>query len=168
MGMWEVTSTLAIVLFCALLLLLPKRNAVRVARYGIDPGLLGLKTVPGKLYFLINGHKVVETRYKQVRSRANLVGSKLYANLVSLNYQAKGEPYYLQATNVDRLILPPKYLPELRLYSSSILSGSIASVQNTLGEYSGVNIILKDRQSHDICKTRLTKSLRMQSRRSVT
>ncbi|KAF2740899.1 cytochrome P450 [Polyplosphaeria fusca] len=133
----DISPTLAILSLCALLLLLPKRNAVGAVRCGIDPGLFGFKTIPGKLHFLINGHKVVKARYEK----------------------AKNEPYYLQAKNVDRLVLPPKQLPELRMKSSSTLSGSVASVKNTLGEYSGVDIILKDRQSHDICKTRLAKSL---------
>ena len=57
-----------------MLVLLPKQNAVKVARFGIDPGLIGFKTIPGKLYFLINGHEVVKTRYEKVCSRINLSG----------------------------------------------------------------------------------------------
>lgn len=74
MGILNVSATWALVVLGAfLLVLLPKRNAVKAARFGIDPGLLGFKTVPGKLYFLIKGHEVVKARYEKVGSLIDLV-----------------------------------------------------------------------------------------------
>jgi hypothetical protein len=43
------------------------------------------------------------------------------------------------------------------MLNAGSLSASEASVENTIGEFSGVDIILKDCQSNDICRGRLTK-----------
>jgi len=43
------------------------------------------------------------------------------------------------------------------------LSASDALVAGLLGQYSGVDVILKDRQAYDVTKVRLTKSLRKKS-----
>jgi hypothetical protein len=77
--------------------------------------------------------------------------------------QAKGTPYLLQTLIEDVLVLPPKYLPELRMLPSSKLSASDALVVSVLGQYSGVDVILKDRQAYDVTKLQLTKSLRKAS-----
>lgn len=61
------------------------------------------------------------------------------------------------------LVLPPKYLPELRMLSGSKLSASDALVVSVLGQYSGVDVILKDRQAYDVTRVQLTKSLRKRS-----
>ncbi|KAL1592039.1 hypothetical protein SLS60_011631 [Paraconiothyrium brasiliense] len=53
----------------------------------------------------------------------------------------------LQTLIEDVLVLPPKYLHELRMLPSSKLSASEALVVSVLGQYSGVDIILKDRQA---------------------
>jgi hypothetical protein len=47
------------------------------------------------------------------------------------------------------------------MLNAESLSASVASVENTIGEFSGVDIILKDLQSNDICLGRLTRILRM-------
>ncbi|KAH7405680.1 cytochrome P450 [Phaeosphaeria sp. MPI-PUGE-AT-0046c] len=116
---------------------IPKHNNVRAIRVGGDPGLFGLKTLVAKFKFLVHGHAYVTRRYEE----------------------AKDEPYHLQTTNVDRLVLPPKYYSELCTLNTKVLSHSVATSQATIGEYSGVSIVEKDRQSVDVCKGGLTKSL---------
>lgn len=74
--------------------------------------------------------------------------------------QAKDTPYLLQTLADDVLVLPPKYLPELRMLPGGKLSASEALVTSVLGQYSGVDIILKDRQAYDLARVQLTKSLR--------
>jgi hypothetical protein len=118
--------------------LVPKRRKVKADRAGGDPGLLGFLTLPAKIRFLLQGRRLVYDRYK-----------------------LKDRNYHLQTINVDRLILAPKYLPELRDSEPAKLNTSVASVENTLGEFSGVDIILKDRQTNDLCRSKLTRSLRL-------
>ncbi|KAF2871963.1 cytochrome P450 [Massariosphaeria phaeospora] len=73
--------------------------------------------------------------------------------------QEKDTPYLLQSLNADTLVLSPKYLPELRMLPVSKLSASQALVTSVLGQHSGVDVILKDRQGYDIARVQLTKGL---------
>ena len=59
----------------------------------------------------------------------------------------------------DQIVLSPKYLPELRMLPESSLNATAALVDNVLGTYSGVDILLKDHLSSDICRGQLTKNL---------
>ncbi|KAF2661028.1 cytochrome P450 [Lophiostoma macrostomum CBS 122681] len=118
--------------------LIPKRRKVKADRVGGDPGLFGFMTLPAKLRFLLHGRSLVYNRY---------------------NSSLKDHNYYLQTTLVDRLVLAPKYLAELRDADPALLNTSVASVENTLGEFSGIDVILKDRQTHDLCRGKLTRSL---------
>ena len=120
-------------------LLLPKRNRLRAPRIGGEPGLFGFFTLYSKIRFLVSGRALVYKQYKA----------------------DKNKPYYLETTFVDRLILPPKYLPELRDQEVGKFNATLASSINALGEYCGVDVILRDRQTHDLCRGRLVRSLRM-------
>jgi len=59
----------------------------------------------------------------------------------------------------DQVVLSPKYLPELRMLPESSLNATAALVDSVLGTYSGVDILLKDHLSSDICRGQLTKDL---------
>lgn len=61
---------------------------------------------------------------------------------------------------MERLILPPKFLVELRMLPESKLNQSHALIERWLGYYSGVDVILKSRQHSDICRVQLTQNLR--------
>jgi len=74
--------------------------------------------------------------------------------------KAKNTPYFLQTLIDDVLVLPPKYLSELRMLPGTKLGASDALVTSVLGQYSGVDIILKDRQAYDVTRLQLTQSLR--------
>ena len=60
----------------------------------------------------------------------------------------------------DQVVLAPKFLTELRMLPESKLSSSAALVDETLGMYSGVDIIMKGHLSSDICRGQLTRNLR--------
>ncbi|KAF2823679.1 cytochrome P450 [Ophiobolus disseminans] len=126
---------ITVVVTIAVALWPPKKKAFR--RRGIDPGYWNLKVWPARIWFLIKGHDIVEQAY----------------------LQEKDAPYLLQSLNEDALVLPPRYLPELRMLPSSKLSASLALVTSVLGQHSGVDIILKDRQHYDIARVQVTKSL---------
>jgi hypothetical protein len=81
-------------------------------------------------------------------------------NIHAHDWQVKDSPYLLQTLIEDVLVLPPKYLSELRMLPGSRLSASDALVVSILGQYSGVDVILNDRQTYDVTRVQLTKSLR--------
>ncbi|KAJ8061492.1 hypothetical protein OCU04_009307 [Sclerotinia nivalis] len=60
---------------------------------------------------------------------------------------------------MERLILPPKFLVELRMLPETKLDQSTALVERCLGHYSGVDIILKSRHHSDVCRVQLTQNL---------
>lgn len=74
--------------------------------------------------------------------------------------QEKDTPYLLQRSTSDALVLPHKYLPELRMLPGSKLNASEGLIATVLGHYSGMGIYLKDRQMHEIGRVQLTKTLR--------
>lgn len=47
-------------------LFIPKQNAVRAERVGVDPGIFGFKTIPAKIKFLVHGYSLVKRRYAEV------------------------------------------------------------------------------------------------------
>ena len=61
---------------------------------------------------------------------------------------------------MERLVLAPKFLPELRMMAETKLSHSAALVEKHLGFYSGVDIILESHQHSDVCRVQLTQNLR--------
>ncbi|CAG8974301.1 hypothetical protein HYALB_00011970 [Hymenoscyphus albidus] len=105
------------------------RSKIVAKRLGQDPGILNFKQAASKRYFVSNGHSLVREGYKQ----------------------SKDEKYVVQTQDMERLILPPKYLSELRMSPETKLSHSVALVERHLGYYSGVDIILQDKQHSDIC-----------------
>ena len=61
---------------------------------------------------------------------------------------------------MERIIVAPKFLPELRMLPESKLSHSVALVEKHLGHYSGVDTILESHQHSDVCRVQLTQALR--------
>jgi hypothetical protein len=121
----------------AVLCLLQRRSSVRAVRLGIDPGIFNLKIWPARIWFLTRGYTMVQKAY--IRN--------------------KHEKYLIQTLFSDKLVLPYRFLPELRMLPASKLNADIALVESTMGRYNGVDIILKDRQAKDIARVQLTKSL---------
>ena len=61
---------------------------------------------------------------------------------------------------MERLVIAPKFLAELRMLPESQLSHSAALVEKHLGHYSGVDTILESHQHSDVCRIQLTQNLR--------
>lgn len=61
---------------------------------------------------------------------------------------------------MERLVVAPKFLPELRMIPETRLSHSAALVEKHLGFYSGVDTILESHQHSDVCRIQLTQNLR--------
>ena len=58
------------------------------------------------------------------------------------------------------MVLAPKYLDELRMLPEDKLNSAAALVDRTLGTYNGVDVILRDHLSSNVCRIQLTKNLR--------
>ena len=106
-------------------------------RLGAPPGLLNRKVHAARRNFNKDGHRVVEEAY----------------------HRDKDQSYQIQTPTFNRVILPPKYLPELRNLPESILSSSIPRVENLVGEYSGVDILMKGHLQNEVTRGPLTKNL---------
>lgn len=61
---------------------------------------------------------------------------------------------------MERLILPHKFLVELRMLPQTKLDQSTALIERWLGRFSGVDVILKSRHHSDVCRVQLTQNLR--------
>ena len=64
---------------------------------------------------------------------------------------------------MERLILAPKFLVEIRMLSEAKLSHAVALVEKHLGYYSGVDVILQGHHHSDACRLQLTHNLCMPS-----
>ncbi|APA13444.1 hypothetical protein sscle_11g082140 [Sclerotinia sclerotiorum 1980 UF-70] len=108
-----------------------------IPRVGKTSGLLDFNRTTAKKEFVINGHRLVDEGYQKY----------------------KDEPFIVQTEDMERLILPPKFLAELRMLPETKLNQSTALVERWLGSYSGVDIILKSRHHSNVCRVQLTQNL---------
>jgi hypothetical protein len=60
----------------------------------------------------------------------------------------------------DTVVLAPKFLTELNMLPESKLSSTAALVDSVLGKYSGVDLLLRDHLTSDICRGSLSRNLR--------
>lgn len=65
----------------------------------------------------------------------------------------------VQTLGMERVVVAPKFLSELRMLPESKLSHSAALVNKWLGYYSGLDVILQNRQHSDVCRVQLTQNL---------
>lgn len=59
----------------------------------------------------------------------------------------------------DTIVLAPKFLSELNMLPESKLSSTAALVDSVMGQYSGVDLLLKDHLTSDICRGPFTRNL---------
>ncbi|CAD6451447.1 523ff31b-83c7-4f83-86e0-be06ec8d3804 [Sclerotinia trifoliorum] len=136
--------SLVIYLFIAMSLIillistLPRRSRFPgIPRVGKTSGLLDINRAAAKREFMNNGHRLVDAGYRKYRDK----------------------PFIVQTEDMERLILPPKFLAELRMLPETKLNQSIALVERWLGHYSGVDIVLKSRHHSHVCRVQLTQNL---------
>lgn len=60
----------------------------------------------------------------------------------------------------DTIVLAPKFLNELNMLPESKLSSTAALVDSVMGEYNGVDLLLQDHLTSDICRGPFTRNLR--------
>lgn len=124
-------------LFVGVSLAPSSRRKFGLRRLGTDPGLFNLWIWPARIQFLRKGSKLVYESYQS----------------------DKDTNYVVQTLMGDLLVLSPKYLPELRKLPERCLNATAALVDSVLGKYSGVDLLLRDHLSSDMCRGPLTKNL---------
>lgn len=74
--------------------------------------------------------------------------------------KSKDTNYVIQTLMGDTVVIAPKYLKELNMLPESKLSSSAALVDSVMGRYNGVDLLLRDHLTSDICRGPLTRNIR--------
>lgn len=74
-------------------------------------------------------------------------------------HKSKDSNYVIQTLMGDTVVVAPKFLDELKMLPESKLSPTAAFVDSWMGEYTGVDFLLRDRLTYDICRNALTRNL---------
>ncbi|TGO51091.1 hypothetical protein BOTNAR_0368g00010 [Botryotinia narcissicola] len=136
----SLTIFLSFVLALTILLVLTFPRQLRfpeIPRVGRKSGFWDFTHAAAKREFVLNGHHLVDEGYRKY----------------------KDEPFIVQTEDMERLILPHKFLPELRMLPQTKLDQSTALIERWLGRFSGVDVILKSRHHSDVCRVQLTQNL---------
>ncbi|KAI0395382.1 cytochrome P450 [Xylariaceae sp. FL0594] len=104
-------------------------------RAGKAPGWFNGGSV--KRDFIENGSKIIEEGYRKYRDSMFLV----------------------QTADMERIVLSPKYVDEIRTAPESVLSVRQGMAQRHLGNFTTLDIILTSHLQNDVCKTHLTQNL---------
>jgi hypothetical protein len=73
--------------------------------------------------------------------------------------KSKDKNYVAQTLMGDTVVLAPKFLSELNMLPESKLSSTAALVDSVMGRYNGVDILLKDHLTSNICRGPLARNL---------
>ncbi|KAI1330696.1 cytochrome P450 [Xylariaceae sp. FL0255] len=133
-GMIVIAATTLISLAIAKIIL---KKDTGLPRLGTSPGPLGLLTCFARWRWYKHGHENVRQRYDE----------------------SKDANYVTQTMMGDTIVLAPRYLAELSMLPESKLSSTTALVDSVMGQYSGVDLLLQDHLSSDICRGPLRKKL---------
>lgn len=110
-------------------------NRVKAPRVGKNPWISGLARA--RADFFKNGSVLTKEGYTRY----------------------KNSMYWIQTGDMERLVLPNRYIDELRKFPDSHLDSKLAVVERNLGWYNRVDIILKSTAHVDVCRTQLVQNL---------
>ncbi|KAI1116231.1 cytochrome P450 [Nemania sp. NC0429] len=114
-----------------------RKSTTGLQRVGSSPGPFSLRTWWARWNWYKHGHEEVEKRYKQ----------------------SKDSNYITQTMMGDTIVLAPKFLNELKMLPEAKLSSTAALVDSVMGHVTGVDLLLRDHLSHDICRGPLRRNL---------
>ena len=89
---------------------------------------------------------------------ATLTSSTLTATSIC-DGQAKDSNYVIQTLLGDTVVIAPKFLKELNMLPESKLNSTEALVERVMGQYCGVDMLLQDHLTNDICRGAFTRNL---------
>ncbi|KAH9906752.1 cytochrome P450 [Xylariomycetidae sp. FL2044] len=135
--LFEIVALLAAA--CALVIVTnnARKPAIAVPRVGSNPGPFGLRKWFARWDWYKHCHDHMRRRYEQ----------------------DKDENYVIQTMMGDVLVVAPKYLDDLSMLPESRLSSTMELVDRVMGQFTGVDLLLRDHLSHDACRGPLRKSL---------
>ncbi|KAJ8066896.1 hypothetical protein OCU04_004281 [Sclerotinia nivalis] len=84
-----------------------------------------------------------------------------HADVIRACEQSKNTNYVIQTLMGDSIVVAPKFLNELNMLPESKLSSTAALVDSVGGQYPGVDLLLQDHLTSDICRGPFTRSLVM-------
>ena len=73
--------------------------------------------------------------------------------------QFKGNIFQFKRLDADMLVLPPKYVNEMRVLPSTIASPTVAHAHNLMGRHTNMNIILRNNLHFRTLQLKLTPNL---------
>ncbi|KAF7870566.1 hypothetical protein EAF04_004310 [Stromatinia cepivora] len=83
-----------------------------------------------------------------------------HADVIRAYEQSKNTNYVIQKLMGDTIVLAPKFLNELNTLPESKLSSTAALVDSgVMGQYNGVDLLLRDHLTSDICRGPFTRNL---------
>ncbi|KAI0521211.1 cytochrome P450 [Xylaria bambusicola] len=111
------------------------RSSRQIPRVGKAPGWFGL--AEAKRDFIANGRLLIDEGYRKYKNSMFLV----------------------QTADMERIVLSPQYVDELRAAPESVLSLREGMSQRHLGQFTTLDVILTSHLQNDVCKTQLTQNL---------
>ncbi|KAJ8128187.1 hypothetical protein O1611_g5450 [Lasiodiplodia mahajangana] len=140
----RINATIVFGIICALYYLCRRHSNASVAgipRVGKAPGWLSASAA--KRDFIANGMNIIDNGYR-------LVCSSPVMALVLL---------MVQTADMERIVLSPKYVDEIRAAPESVLSVRMGMCERHLGKFTTLNIILTSHLQNDVCRAQLTQNL---------
>ncbi|KAI1454030.1 cytochrome P450 [Annulohypoxylon moriforme] len=135
----EILASLVILVLCVFTFspysFLQYATLKRIPRAGKVPGWFN--GAAAKRDFIANGASIIEAGYRKYRDSMFLV----------------------QTADMERIVLSPKYVDEIRTAPETILSVREGMCERHLGKYTTLDIILTSHLQNDVCKAQLTQNL---------
>ncbi|KAK8092856.1 cytochrome P450 [Apiospora kogelbergensis] len=116
-----------------------KKRFKGLPRVGMDPGFLGRKSNAAKDEFFHHGRRLMEEGYAKY----------------------KDTPYIIQTCDNERLVIPDKYIEELKNLPDSQLSFKEELLERFMGKYTKLDAVRGTNIHRDIVRQQLTKNLDM-------
>ncbi|KAI0546145.1 cytochrome P450 [Xylaria curta] len=114
-----------------------RRRFQELPRVGIDPGLLGLHTRAAKDEFFSHGQQLLDQGYEKY----------------------KDTPYVIHTCDNERLVIPDKFIEELKNLPDTQLSFKEELLDRFMGRYTKLNAVRGTNIHRDIVRFQLTRNL---------
>ncbi|PQE15273.1 Ent-kaurene oxidase protein [Rutstroemia sp. NJR-2017a BVV2] len=112
-------------------------SKAQIPRVGISPGFFNYNLKKAKAEFAQHGIKLLQDGYNRFNN----------------------SPFLVQTSNLERIVLPVKYLEELRSCPESQLSHREGICDRFLGYYTGLDVVRQSTLHNEVCQTQLVQSL---------
>ncbi|KAK4031299.1 cytochrome P450 [Parachaetomium inaequale] len=134
---WSALGGVALLLIWLGRRLSSRRRFAGLPRVGIDPGFLGLRMQAAKDEFFHHGQQLLEQGYAKY----------------------KDTPYVIQTCDNERLVIPDKFIEELKNLPDTQISFKEELLDRFMGKYTKLDAVRGTTIHRDIVRFQLTKSL---------